>query len=174
MTASMNETTANAAPRSIRESIERSQWVLDRQTEGLSHADSLRQPAPRGNCLNWVLGHIALHREFMLATLGHEPVLSQEALARYVRGSQPITGDGDGVLPLDELLATLSSQQERLSSAIDTMPAESFTAPVQAKTDDPDATVLDELTVLAWHETYHLGQTEYLRQLSGVNDAVIS
>ncbi len=29
------------------------------------------------------------------------------------------------------------------------------------------------LHFLLWHETYHVGQMEYLRQLAGVNDKVI-
>ena len=33
--------------------------VIKAQTKGLSHADSLLQLPFRGNCLNWVLGHIA-------------------------------------------------------------------------------------------------------------------
>lgn len=36
--------------------------ALQRNTAGLSHEDSLVQPQPAGNCLNWVLGHILAHR----------------------------------------------------------------------------------------------------------------
>ena len=34
-------------------------------------------------------------------------------------------------------------------------------------------TTAEFLHFLLWHETYHTGQTELLRQLTGVNDKVI-
>jgi hypothetical protein len=36
-----------------------------------------------------------------------------------------------------------------------------------------DQTVGKQITFLQWHETYHLGQLEPLRQLAGKNDKVI-
>jgi hypothetical protein len=77
----------------------RNLWVLKQQTEGLTHADSLLQPAMRGNCLNWILGHLAVHRDYVLDALGREKVVGDTAIARYGRESAPILGDGDGVLP---------------------------------------------------------------------------
>ena len=32
--------------------------IVRQQTAGLSQADSLIQPQPGGNCLNWVMGHL--------------------------------------------------------------------------------------------------------------------
>jgi uncharacterized damage-inducible protein DinB len=37
----------------------------------------------------------------------------------------------------------------------------------------PPWTTAEFLHFLLWHETYHAGQTELLRQLSGTNDKVI-
>lgn len=140
------------------------------QTKGLTHADSLLQPAPRGNSLNWVLGHILLHREYMLAALSQEPLLGQTALARYARDSDPITADGEGVLPLEELLAALGNAQDRLATALTTASADALT---QASPVTPEKSAVEEVHFLMWHETYHVGLTELLRQLSGVNDKVI-
>lgn len=154
----------------IQGSLERSDHVLNRQVSGLTQADSLLQPQPRGNCLNWVVGHIALHREYMLAILAQEPVLGAEALSRYVRGSEPIVGEGEGVLELPDLLTALAAQKERVTAALESASAESLAQPSQ---DDPSVTSAEQLEVLAWHETYHVGLTELLRQLSGVNDTVI-
>ena len=36
-----------------------------------------------------------------------------------------------------------------------------------------DDTLRKRLAFMAWHDSYHTGQTEYLRQLTGVNDKVI-
>ena len=44
--------------------------VIHRQLDGLTNEDSLLQPSFRGNCLNWILGHIVFSREPVLAFLG--------------------------------------------------------------------------------------------------------
>ena len=36
-----------------------------------------------------------------------------------------------------------------------------------------ETTLGERLVFLHWHETYHVGQLELLRQLAGTNDAVI-
>jgi hypothetical protein len=40
--------------------------VIKRQLDGVSHEESLVQPPFRGNCLNWVLGHIVCSRAEVL------------------------------------------------------------------------------------------------------------
>ena len=50
--------------------FESNTWVILKQVEGLTHEDSLIQPPFRGNCLNWVLGHIADNRNTMLRFAG--------------------------------------------------------------------------------------------------------
>ena len=42
-------------------------YVVDKNVEGFSHDDSLKQPAPGGNCANWVLGHMVKARNGALA-----------------------------------------------------------------------------------------------------------
>jgi hypothetical protein len=37
------------------------QRVMRLNVEGISHEESLIQPQPAGNCLNWVIGHLVLH-----------------------------------------------------------------------------------------------------------------
>ena len=105
----------------LTEAFARNVAVLEMQTKGLTQEESLRQPPFRGNCLNWVVGHIANSRDTILHTLGAEPVLG-EAGARYARESDPITGDGPGVLPLEELLAVLARSQEAIAQALAARP----------------------------------------------------
>src|SRR3954470_8143204 len=83
----------------LAEAFARNVRVIKMQVNGLTHADSLLQPPVRGNCLNWVLGHIAIHRDLILEALGEEKILSQAAAARYGSGSEPILGDGEGFCP---------------------------------------------------------------------------
>jgi len=144
--------------------------VLGKQTAGLTHGDSLRQPSPRGNCLNFVLGHIALHREYMLQDLGLEPEVGEGALARYAKDSDPIVEDSEEVLQLEDLIGIFGRQHDRIQVALDSLPEEELAQPAPL---NESKTVAGHLLFLAWHEGYHLGQTELLRQLAGTNDKVM-
>lgn len=144
-------------------------WIAT-QCAGLTHADSLLQPAVRGNCLNWVVGHIAVHRDYILQALGQPKVLGDAILPTYDRGSAPILVDGPGVLPLETLLDAIAQSQTALTEALTTISAEHLT---QQAFDDGPQSVATMVTFLFWHESYHTGQTEYLRQLAGTDDQII-
>ena len=60
-------------PQQLAEAFGRNANIVKMQAQGLSHADSLRQPPFRGNCLNWILGHLASNRDVILRSLGVEP-----------------------------------------------------------------------------------------------------
>jgi hypothetical protein len=127
--------------------------------EGLTQEDSLVQP-PSGNCINWMLGHLLVHRYRMLETLG-EPAAIPEALMRYDRGSQPITGDGPDVLPLERLRDELASSKEKVVAAIQNAGDEGLTKPAGK------GTVGQRLLMLNMHEAYHTGQVGVLRRIAG-------
>jgi len=62
--------------------------LIEMQTAGLSHADSLIQTPYNINCLNWVLGHIAVGRDSVLRMVGEEPLLSETETNCYKTDSQ--------------------------------------------------------------------------------------
>jgi uncharacterized damage-inducible protein DinB len=151
------------------EVYERTYRVILMQTEGLSHADSLRQLPFRGNCMNWVLGHIVMHRDKVLELLGEKPVMKLGDSDLYNRGSDPIR-EGKPALTLEELLAALEQTREQLTAALQS----ASPADLEARADEGgQQTKLERIQFLQWHETYHLGQLEILRQLAGKDDAVI-
>lgn len=156
--------------RQLADAFARNAGVIARQAEGLTHNDRLIQPSERGNCLNWVLGHIAVHRDYILEALGEKKILGAAPIARYDRGSAPILGEGEGVLPLATLLAAIDQTQVNIAVAL----ARSSPADLakEAPKSEPK-TVAEMAFFLYWHETYHVGQTEYLRQLAGTDDHVI-
>jgi uncharacterized damage-inducible protein DinB len=156
--------------RQLTDALERNTQIIARQVAGLSHSDSLIQPPVRGNCLNWVLGHIAVHRDFMLEALCLDRVLDDAAKARYDRGSAPILGEDEGVLTLDTLLEAINEAQRRLAQALGRATEGDLNLPAPGS--EP-STVAEHVSFLHWHETYHLGQTEFLRQLAGTDDQVI-
>ena len=147
--------------------LETNTRLLQRQTDGLTHDDSLLQTPFRGNCLNWVVGHIVDGRSRMLTLMGEAPVWDNTAGGRYQTDSNPITDDA-GALPFDRLLSDLNTCHERLQTAL----ADLSVADLARQIDD-QTTLGGRLHGLLWHETYHIGQTELLRQLSGINDKVI-
>ena len=141
-------------------------YAIRVNTEGISDAEALLQPAPGGNCMNWVMGHILSSREGALKVLGEAPVLPPEAAARYKRGSAPVAGPGDG-LPMSELLARLASSQERLLHGIENAPAAKWE---EERTDF--GTVRRAIYFLHFHEAYHAGQLALLRRLAGKKGAI--
>lgn len=142
--------------------------ALQRNTEGLSHEDSLVQPQPAGNCLNWVLGHILAHRNDIMKLLGEGPAWEPERAVRYGRGAPPLT-DGAEATPLDELQATLAASQERLNAALDGATPERLAEPREGRM---VKNVGESLAFLQFHEAYHVGQVALLRRAAGKEGAI--
>jgi hypothetical protein len=146
------------------------QHIIKLQTGGLTHGDSLLQLPFRGNCLNWVLGHILTGRDTALELLGQSPLLMEEEASRYRRGSDPLTSS-EQALPLERLLGDLEQSQQRIESALQRISPEELDRVIEFR--GSERTVGQALDGLHWHETYHAGQLELLRQLAGKNDAII-
>ncbi len=157
-------------PHEMANAFARNASILKMQAEGLTQADSLLQPPFQGNCLNWVLGHIVANRDDILETLGRPPVMGAVA-TRYARESDAIVEGGEGVVPLEDLLARLDEAQGCIAAALEGMTEDALAHEVRAG--ERTTTVAKRLFFLYFHETYHVGQTELLRQLAGKNDKVI-
>lgn len=147
----------------------RTAWVVERQLEGLSHEDCLLQLPFRGNCANWVLGHIISSRSSMIWAATGENYWSDEQNNLYKFGSEPIT-DGENALPLAELKQHLKASGEQLAAAVSEATEEKLAAPWL---EGREQSLLDFLLFMSWHEGYHVGQFEYLRQLAGKDDHII-
>ena len=139
--------------------------VLEVNTAGVSHAESLQHPEPGGNCLNWVLGHIVASRNSILELAGDEPIWSEEEAAPYARGADGL-GDPSQARPLAEILADLRRAQERLLGRLGQMSDADLAVPIK------DGTVGSQLAFLHFHEAYHAGQVGLLRRLLGKEGAI--
>lgn len=134
--------------------------------EGITHEDSLVQP-PQGNCINWLVGHLMVHRNRMLETLGEPPAWTSESLLqRYDRGSEPITGDGPGVERFERLREEMDGAKEKILAAIQRGGDEALARP------SGKSTVGQSLLVLSMHEAYHIGQMGLLRRIAGKERAI--
>jgi hypothetical protein len=148
--------------------LERNLRIIKLQTGGLSDADSLIQPPFRGNCMNWIIGHILYFRSRILQTLGDSFHWSDTVVRLYQRESEPITEAAEGILQLSLLLRDLEGIQEPLIARLRQATPEEL-----ARVVGEFGSVEEIVCRLVWHETYHLGQLEQLRQLAGTNDKVI-
>lgn len=145
--------------------------ILLKQVEGLTHADSLIQPQPGGNCLNWVMGHLVGALVYTLDTLGGELPPGLPDLAHYGHDSEPVLCDGPGVVDFEELVDAYGL----LTNAITERLAQMNEADFDEEIDTFIGKVRRGHAALFFffHNTYHLGQLEQLRNLAGKTEKVI-
>lgn len=150
--------------------LDRNYSVLKDQTDGLTHEDSLLQLPFRANCMNWVLGHILSSRSGFMIALGLTPIWTDEQRAIYLRGSAGITeANADKAISLAVMLRDLDASQEQIAACLKTRTFADMLLP----SDRPNMTMGERLGHSVWHEAYHTGNTEALRQLAGTDDQVI-
>lgn len=149
--------------------FKRNQYVITMQVKDVTTEESLALPPAGGNCMNWVIGHIIVHRDIALRSLGEAPVLDERETEIYKRESERLT-DPELALPLSTLMERLESSRQRLQVAL-----EQSTPEVLDQQPDPSGkrTVGEILRMLQWHETYHTGQLELLRHMAGKHEKLI-
>ncbi len=145
--------------------------ILHKQIEGLTHEDSLIQPQPGGNCLNWVMGHLVGALEYILHVLGAESPPGLPDLAHYGYDSEPVQCDGPGVVDLHELVDAYGL----LTNAITEQIAQMREADFDEEIDTFQGKVRRGHAALFYffHKAYHIGQLEQLRNLAGKTEKVI-
>jgi uncharacterized damage-inducible protein DinB len=156
----------------LRIQLQANQGILRRNTEGITHDESLRQPGCGGNCLNWLLGHLAWSNEQSLSALGQPPVLGDKALQRYHRGSSELHDPAEA-LPMEQLLGALNESYARIDAALATLTPEAMEAPAPfSPRKKADETVGSLLALISFHQAYHTGQTGIVRRLLGKEGAI--
>ena len=71
--------------------LRRNQESLLSAIEGLTHSEMLLQLPGEGNCINWILGHIASYRDGMLVDSGLSQYMQADEIEIYAGGSEPIS-----------------------------------------------------------------------------------
>jgi uncharacterized damage-inducible protein DinB len=129
--------------------------------------ESLEQPSPAGNCLNWVLGHIVSTRSDFLRGIGAEPVWGEADRRRYARHGPPIENARDAK-PLKEIWEAYEASQQRIREKVSGLTPQELDAKASfSPSNDPDETIGSLLAVFAFHDAYHTGQTGILRRFLG-------
>ncbi len=146
--------------------------VVRLNIDGLTHAESLIQPRPAGNCLNWVLGHLVCVYENMLPLFEQQRVFKNGAVKRYVCGSSPIENPAEA-MQLSELATAWEQVAERVDAGLAALSARTLELPAPfSPTGDPNETVRSLLTAIFFHQAYHAGQTGILRRIAGKSGAI--
>lgn len=151
-------------------------WIIEKQVEGINHEQSMLALPFQGNRMNWVVGHLCEHRDWMLRAVDGKTLMAAKDVMVYRRGSDPLTDESE-VLQLDAMLESLRTSKDSLVSKVASADEAFLMETPQAgilMDSHKDKTRFQRLQGLLWHETYHLGQLELLRQLSGVNDKILT
>src|SRR6185312_1689326 len=101
--------------------------IVRLNTAGVTQAESLIQPRPAGNCLNWVVGHWLCIYAHTLPLLGERPVMDERVLQRYDRGSAPIV-DAAEARELSDLLKAWDETAERMDAGLAALTLEALDA----------------------------------------------
>ena len=146
--------------------------VVDANAGGLTHEESLVEPRPGGNRLNWVLGHLLSVYDGFLPMLKQEPVIGAAALQRYARGAPPLTNPADA-LDFARLLRAWNDASDRVDAGLAALEPEILDQPVaNSPSGNPNETVRSLITTIMFHQAYHAGQTAVLRRIAGREGAI--
>ncbi|MEM7334724.1 MAG: DinB family protein, partial [Chloroflexota bacterium] len=143
--------------------IEFADRIIKMRTEGLTHADSMKQLPFPANCMNWNLGHLMVYRDQYLGVIDGLSQADPEEFKLYGAGSDPLT-DSEKALPLEMILERLETASERLKAAFIALPPDQLDESFESFAGE---TINDYLHFYAVvHEALHLGQLEILRELA--------
>jgi uncharacterized damage-inducible protein DinB len=148
------------------------QQVVRLNVDGVTQEQSLIQPRPAGNCINWVVGHLAAIYERVLPLLERGDGSKAEALERYARGAPPLV-DAAEAMEIGALMAAFDGATERFDAGLAALSPEALdqAAPF-SPSGNPKETVRSLLTVVLFHQGYHSGQTGILRRIAGKEGAI--
>jgi hypothetical protein len=142
---------------------------METNTADITHEESLRAPAPGGNCLNWIVGHILVSRGAILRLLDGMSWLSAGEESLYTRGTPGLPADGTAV-DFGRLREGLRETGQDIARRLADIPAERLAEELDSSTFPARLTLPTRaafLTLLLFHESYHAGQLGIGRRLLG-------
>jgi hypothetical protein len=139
---------------------------------GVTQQESLINPEPEGNCLNWVLGHLVCIYNNVMPLLGQKALPEADRLKRYDRGSAPLRNASEA-MELSELLSIWDEASKRVDAGLAKLTQEALDARAPfSPTNDPNETVRSLVSTVLFHQAYHSGQLGVLRRIAGKPGAI--
>lgn len=145
--------------------------AVRRNLAGITHEESLHQPQPAGNCINWVLGHLVRGFQPVLAELGSTPDLFDASLERYRRGQPPMQ-DASEALEFEDLVRAWDASVRSLTRALEELSDRDVDPELASPTSSGEASLRSCLAFTLFHQAYHAGQLGTLRRLVGKDGAI--
>ena len=140
--------------------------------EGLSEEQSLARPAPGGNGMRWLVGHLTWTYHGILPVLGQEPFLDETDFEVFKRGAGPLA-NGGGPPPWDELVGHWKEVQKRFLAGFEAFEeARAREKAPYSPGGNEDETLGSLLALIAFHQSYHVGQLGLARRLVGEDGAL--
>ncbi len=146
--------------------------IVRRNLEGISQNESLVQPIPAGNCINWIFGHMVWVCDEVLPLLKQQSVVGVEALQRYARGAAPLEKPTEAI-DLRELTRIWDQAMLRMDAGFASLTAEDLDAvsPISPNNNSSE-TIRSFFGLVAFHQAYHAGQLGVLRRIVGKPGAI--
>ncbi len=136
---------------------------LQKAVADLTPEQWFARPNDHSNHVTWIVGHVIWARHALINRVGGKwscPGL--EIFARSVKLDESASYPAP-----DALLALWRDSAVALDTTLSNLTPEELAAPAPPGPPSPDGKVSGFIGVLAWHETYHLGQVAYLRSWLG-------
>jgi len=148
------------------------QQIFQLNSDGVTHEESLHQPAESGNCLNWIAGHLVTAYNSILPSLGEEQIWDEARTEVYKRGSEPLADPGNAV-EFAEIVDAYATVHERVMRGLGGLTPERSSEPAPySPGNNPDETLGSLLHLIAFHQAYHVGQLGVGRRLVGKTGAI--
>jgi hypothetical protein len=139
-----------------------SDW-LQKSIDSMSDEEWKRRPSETTNPAIWIVGHLIWTRSRGLKIMGVE--WSRPWLALFKRGAELV--DFDQYPSPEELKADWKEIDAQYLAAVEGMSAEALAAPMPNPSPSFDGSVGGMIAFLAFHETAHVGQLQYLSRWFG-------
>lgn len=141
----------------------RNQELLAKAIEGLTDEQWHTRPLQACNSALWLVGHMIWARSRALQLVGF--TWTQPWLSLFERGSKPT--DISKYPSAGEVLDAWHDLCLTFPAALEAIPNDVLSKPVQQPSPSFDGTVGGMVSFLAIHETYHVGQVAYARRMLG-------
>ena len=137
---------------------------LQKAVADLTPEQWLARPSDHSNHITWIAGHLIWARHALIDRVGGSwPCPGLEVFARSAK-----LGESASYPAPEELLRLWSESATAVEVTLTALTPEALAAPAPPGPPSPDGKVSGFIAVLAWHETYHLGQIAYLRTWLGL------
>lgn len=132
-------------------------YVLHLNIDDITHEESLACE-PGGSSMNWILGHMVFSRDNILQKIGLAGTGSDDMQKLYDMGTPNVSKEN--AIDFKKLVGMFDEMQDLLTGTL---------AEIDYTGKEKE---LKDITFLAFHEAYHVGQTGILRRIAGKEGAI--